>query len=282
MARVDEGVVREPGETGQRTDAPETRENRVVPMRLQRFLARSGVASRRGSENLMTAGRVSVNGLVVTELGAKVDPRVDEVRVDGKLVVYQEAPFTIMLNKPAGYLTTMSDPFGRPTVASLVPVTEHPGLFPIGRLDADTTGLLLFSTDGNLGNHLLHPRYHVEKTYCAFVEGVPSEADLACLREGIELEDGLTLPAKLWLARGKDELAEARRILAVAGREAKRGSFVFISIKEGRKRQVKRMFEAVGHPVLALHRKRFGALELQGIKEGSWRELTQAELDSLV
>ena len=123
-------------------------------MRLQKFLARAGAASRRGSENLMTAGRVTVNGQVVTELGSKVDPLVDEVAVDGVPVRLEGGPVTIMLHKPAGYVTTMSDPQGRPTVAELVPTDRFPGLFPIGRLDFDTTGLLLFSTDGELGNGL--------------------------------------------------------------------------------------------------------------------------------
>ena len=146
-------------------------DERIVPMRLQKFLARAGAASRRGSENLMTAGRVTVNGQVVTELGSKVDPLVDEVAVDGVPVYLAQGPVTIMLHKPAGYVTTMSDPQGRPTVAELVPTDRFPGLFPIGRLDFDTTGLLLFSTDGELGNGLLHPRHHVEKRYLALVNG---------------------------------------------------------------------------------------------------------------
>ena len=146
----------------------------IVPMRLQKFLARAGAASRRGSENLMTAGRVRVNGEVVTELGSKVDPLCDVVEVDGVVVRLFDSSVTIMLNKPAGYLTTMSDPHGRPCVASLVPTDRFPGLFPVGRLDMDTTGLLLFSTDGELGNSLLHPRYHVDKTYHARVAGIMS------------------------------------------------------------------------------------------------------------
>ncbi|MEF2651197.1 pseudouridine synthase, partial [Slackia piriformis] len=142
------------------TEMSHKEEERIVPMRLQKFLARSGVASRRGSEDLMTAGRVRVNGEVVRELGSKVDPLVDIVTVDGKMVRLSDEPVTLMLHKPAGYLTTMSDPFDRPTVADLVPCDRYPGLFPIGRLDFDTTGILLFSTDGELGNGLLHPRKH--------------------------------------------------------------------------------------------------------------------------
>ena len=159
-----------------------------MPMRLQKFLARAGAASRRGSENLMTAGRVTVNGQVVTELGSKVDPLVDQVAVDGVPVRLEGGPVTIMLHKPAGYVTTMSDPQGRPTVAELVPTDRFPGLFPIGRLDFDTTGLLLFSTDGELGNGLLHPRHHVEKRYLALVNGKPTPEQLGQLEQGIQLD----------------------------------------------------------------------------------------------
>ena len=174
-------------------------ESRIVPMRLQKFLARAGAASRRGSENLMTAGRVTVNGKVVTELGSKVDPLV-EVAVDGAVVRLADGPVTIMLHKPAGFVTTMSDPQGRRTVAELVPTERYPGLFPIGRLDFDTTGLLLFSTDGELGNGLLHPKHHVTKRYLACVEGRPTERDLALLRRGIELDDG---PTCAWWRAGR-------------------------------------------------------------------------------
>ena len=198
---------------------------RIVPMRLQKFLARAGAASRRGSENLMTAGRITVNGEVVTELGSKVDPLVDEVAVDGRVVRLADGPVTLMLHKPAGYVTTMSDPQGRPTVAELVPAAEHPGLFPIGRLDRDTTGLLLFSTDGELGHALLRPRGHVEKVYTALVEGRPSAAQLEHLREGIELDDGPTLPARVALVEG-DAAAAALAVLDVppAAPEGQRSS----------------------------------------------------------
>ena len=168
----------------------------LVPMRLQRFLARAGVASRRGSEGLMTAGRVRVNGEVKTELGTKVDPRCDEVTVDGVPVVLGSGPAYIMLNKPAGFLTTMSDPHGRPTVAELVPSKKFPGLFPVGRLDMDTTGLLLFTTDGDLGQRLLHPSHHVWKTYRAIVDGRCLDRDLEPLRRGLTLDDGPCQPAR--------------------------------------------------------------------------------------
>ena len=173
--------------------------HRDYPMRLQKFLARAGVASRRGSENLMTAGRVTVNGEVVTELGAKVDPLADKVAVDGIEVVWGSKPVVILLNKPAGYVSTMSDPHARHTVAELVPVREYPGLFPVGRLDMDTTGVLLFTTDGELGHQLLGPKHKVPKVYEARVAGTLTADDARLLEQGIELEDGMTLPAKVQL-----------------------------------------------------------------------------------
>ncbi len=237
-------------------------------MRLQKFLARAGVASRRGSENLMAAGRVRVNGQVVKELGSKVDPFVDEVSVDGKVVRLHDGAVTLMLNKPAGYVTTMSDTHGRPCVADIVPLDEHPGLFPVGRLDQDTTGLLLFSTDGDLGNRLIHPRHHVVKTYEAYVSGAITEEALEALRTGIVLEDGPTLPAEVVLLETRKE---ARGTV----------SLVRIGIREGRKRQVRRMFEHVGHPVRALKRTNIGSLTLGDLPEGAWRLLTSQEVDSL-
>lgn len=245
-------------------DGTERAQERIVPMRLQKFLARAGAASRRGSENLMTAGRVRVNGEVVTELGSKVDPLVDVVTVDGIEVRLSDEPVTIMLHKPAGCLTTMSDPHGRPTVAELVPTERYPGLFPVGRLDFDTTGLLLFSTDGELGNGLLHPRHHVDKTYEAWVDGIVTGREAQMLREGVVLDDGPTLPAQVEVVR-------------IAGGD----TFVRIVIREGRKRQVKRMCEHIGHPVLSLHRSQFGPLGLEGVSEGSWRVLDEDEVSAL-
>lgn len=267
--------------------------DRVVVMRLQKFLARAGAASRRGSENLMTAGRVTVNGVVVTELGSKVDPLVDEVAVDGKPVRLADGPVTLMLHKPAGYVTTMSDPQGRPTVAELVPAADYPGLFPIGRLDLDTTGLLLFSTDGELGHALLRPKGHVTKRYTALVEGRLSQAEAALLRKGVELDDGPTLPAEAAVLDG----AEARKALAfldasssqprgasrhyAAALRARGTSIVRIGLHEGRKRQVRRMLGAVGHPVLALHRDEFGPIALGELPRGAWRALDPDEVAAL-
>lgn len=235
------------------------------PMRLQKFLARAGVASRRGSEDLMTAGRVSVNGEVVRELGSKVDPKVDIVCVDGKEVRLSDGAVYIMLHKPAGYLTTMSDPHGRPCVASLVPRDRYPGLFPVGRLDQDTTGLLLFTTDGDLGQHLLHPKHHVSKTYRAHVHGVPSERELDRLRSGIVLDDGPCQPAQVTLERDRGD----------------RSADITLVICEGRKRQVKRMCSAIHHAVIDLHRYKFGPIELGELEVGKWRLLDDGEVRAL-
>ena len=238
-------------------------QERIVPMRLQKFLARAGVASRRGSEDLMTASRVTVNGEVVTELGAKVDPLVDVVAVDGATVSLASGPVYFALNKPTGVMTTMSDPQGRPTVASLMP-PGYPGLFPVGRLDFDTEGLLLLTTDGELAQRLLHPRHHVPKTYYVEVDGVPTDEDLRRLREGIELDDGVTAPAEA-------------RLLKKQGR----GAAIELTIREGRKRQVKRMCSAVRHPVLFLRRTKFGHVELGDLRAGDVRELTPVEVEGL-
>lgn len=259
------------------------RESGLYPMRLQRFLARAGVASRRGSERLMTAGRVCVNGAVVTELGSKVDPECDVVTVDGVVCALSEQPAYLMLNKPAGYLTTMSDPYERHTVAELVPCGERPGLFPVGRLDLDTTGLLLFTTDGNLGQSLLHPSRHVEKHYVALVSGTPSERDLDRLREGIELEDGPAAPARAELL-GPENPLYARVVRRSAGctGAGEPNAVVGLTIHEGRKHQVKKMLSTIGHKVLRLHRDSFGPLVLSGVAEGEWRDLTSSEVESLM
>ncbi|MDR1775059.1 MAG: rRNA pseudouridine synthase [Actinomycetes bacterium] len=234
-------------------------------IRLQRFLARAGAASRRGSENLMTAGRVQVNGVVITELGSKVDPDTDRVTVDGIPVTLTDTRHYLMLNKPTGYVTTMDDPQGRATVAELVSDARIPGLFPVGRLDRDTSGLLLFTTDGELAHRVLHPKWHVTKRYVATVEGRFTESQLQRLRDGIELEDGPTAPATV-------ELLGARG----------RTSTVAIAIHEGRKRQVRRMCSAVGHPVITLERTHFGPLELGDLPAAQWRPLTDTERGALL
>lgn len=244
-------------------------------MRLQRFLARSGVASRRGSEALMTAGRVKVNGTVATELGTKVDTDRDIVEVDGHRVRWSEESAYILLNKPTGYITTMSDPQGRPCVASLVPTAEYPGLFPVGRLDKDTTGALLFTTDGDLAQSVLHPSKHVYKTYLALVDGNVNDRDLEPLRRGITLDDGPCQPA-LCSIIGAREAAE----VAPQGIRPGTGA-VRITIREGRKNQVKRMLSKIHHPVLRLHRSSFAGITPTDLKRGTWRLLTEEEVQLL-
>jgi 23S rRNA pseudouridine2605 synthase len=224
-------------------------------VRLNAYLARAGVASRRGADELIKAGRVLVNG-EPGQLNTFVD-RGDTVELDGLPLAPQRLAY-LLLHKPAGVVTTARDPQGRPTVVGLVPA--EPRVVPVGRLDADTTGALLLTNDGGLAHRLAHPRYVVEKVYEAEVEGRPSAEALARLQEGIELEDGRTAPAQATLL-GAD--------------------VVELTIHEGRKHQVKRMFEAVGHPVRRLHRARYGGLTLAGLGPGEWRELTEAELARL-
>lgn len=240
--------------------------------RLQKYLARAGVASRRASEKLITDGRVTVNGVVADQLGTKVDVDTDVVCFDGRVVSLQPEEHTFMLNKPTGYVTTMSDPQGRPCVASLIPLDDHPSLYPLGRLDRDTSGLLLFSTDGELGHALLHPSHHVDKTYVATVERHPNDAALKKLREGVMLDDGITQPAKV------EVLSEFTR--RIRGKDLLFADLE-ITIHEGRNRQVRRMGKAVGHHVAELRRISFGPLSLGDLPEGECRELTDQERKAL-
>jgi 23S rRNA pseudouridine2605 synthase len=228
-------------------------------MRVNAYLARAGVASRRGSDELIRAGRVTVNG-ETAELGTVVRQG-DRVELDGRLLAPE--PFAyILLHKPAGVVTTARDPQGRPTVVGLVGHALR--LVPVGRLDADTTGALLLTNDGQLAHRLAHPRYGVDKVYVAEVLGVPDAAALGRLRDGIDLEDGRTAPAQA-------------RLLARKGTEAS----LELVLHEGRTHQVKRMLEAVGHPVRRLHRVRYADLELAGLAPGQWRELSRSEVTAL-
>src|SRR5438067_13631163 len=219
--------------------------------RLQKVLAARGVASRRAAEELIQGGRVSVDGRVVLELGTKVDPGRATIKVDGRALP-RPRPTYVLLNKPRGYVTTASDPEGRRTVYDLLDLRER--VFPVGRLDMDSEGLLLLTNDGELANRLAHPRYHVAKEYLATVDGTPGENDLRALRAGVELDDGRTAPAEVEVlgnARGRTQLR--------------------VVLHEGRNRQVRRMLEAVGHPVRDLQRTAYGPLRLGRLKEGDWR-----------
>ena len=225
--------------------------------RVHKVLARAGVASRRRCEELIEEGRVEVNGVVV-ELGGRVDVRTDIVTVDGAFVPLAPDAVYYLLNKPAGHVTTAHDPQGRPTVVELVPA--EPRVVPVGRLDLDTEGLLLLTNDGELTHRLTHPSFGVEKEYLAEVDGTPSRAALRQLREGIELDDGPTAPAKVALVPP---------------------NVLRLVIHEGRNRQVRRMCAAIGHPVLRLVRVRIGPLTIGTLAPGTWRELEGAEVRAL-
>jgi 23S rRNA pseudouridine2605 synthase len=227
----------------------------MAPMRLNAYLARAGVASRRGADDLIKAGRVTVDGQPArldTFVGASHD-----VRVDGRAIAAQRLRH-VLLNKPRGTITTARDPQGRPTVVELVGGEIR--VVPVGRLDRDTTGVLLLTNDGPLAHRLAHPRYLVEKTYVADVEGEPGDDVLRALAEGAELEDGRTAPARV------RRLAPSRLELV---------------LHEGRNRQVRRMLDAVGHPVERLRRSRYAGLGPGRLRPGQWRELTAAEVASL-
>jgi len=225
--------------------------------RLQKILARSGLGSRRHCEELIEQGSVTLNGQVAT-LGDKADASTDVIEVDGVRIGTAPGLVYYLLNKPAGVVTTAADTHGRPIVTDLVP--SEPRVFPIGRLDQDTEGLLLLTNDGDLSQRLAHPRFGVEKEYLVEVEGAPTRGDLRRLREGVELDDGLTAPAKAVLVE--------RNLLR-------------ITIHEGRKRQVRRMCDAVGHPVVRLVRTRIGPLADRSLSPGEWRALSIDEVRTL-
>ncbi|NQS70938.1 MAG: rRNA pseudouridine synthase [Desulfobulbaceae bacterium] len=230
--------------------------------RLQKILARAGIASRRAAEQLILAGRVQVDGRTITQLGYKADPDQVSIRVDGKKISAEQKVY-LLLNKPAGYVTTLSDPQGRKTVAELV--RNIPArLFPVGRLDLDTEGALIMTNDGAFAHTILHPSHEIKRTYEALVNGLPSRNTLRQLSTGIELDDFVTAPAKLRLLR----------------REAK-SSLVEIIIHEGKKRQVRRMFQAVGHRVLHLRRIAYGNLRLNNLPLGHYKMLSPADREQI-
>jgi 23S rRNA pseudouridine2605 synthase len=225
--------------------------------RLQKILARAGFGSRRVCEDLIDQGRVRINGEVAI-LGARADAETDRIEVDGVPVSVRSGLVYYLLNKPAGVVTTAADTHGRPTVTEMVP--DEPRVFPVGRLDLDTEGLLLLTNDGDLTHRLTHPSFGVDKEYLVDVTGSPSRGALRRLRDGVELDDGITAPAKV----------------SVVGEGVLR-----ITIHEGRNRQVRRMCEAVGHPVRRLVRTRIGPIAERRLAPGAWRELTQDEVRAL-
>jgi len=230
--------------------------------RLHKVLARAGVASRRKCEELIAAGRVKVNGEIIATPGRKVDPEHDRIEVDGKLIALPREHTYLLLNKPVGYVSTVRDPQGRPTVMDLVRTSQR--LYPVGRLDTESEGLLLLTDDGELTQRLTHPSYEHEKEYHLWVEGQPTARTLQHLRQGIELEDGFTWPAEVTILRHE------------AG-----GTWLRFVIHEGRKRQLRRMCQAVGHPVRRLIRVRMGPLILGDLPPGQHRPLTKEEQELL-
>jgi 23S rRNA pseudouridine2605 synthase len=231
-------------------------------VRLAKYLANQGAASRRKSEVLISQGRVTVNGSTVSEQGFKIDPQKDRVEVDGKLLM-PEAKVYILLNKPSGYLSSVSDPWGRPVVVDLIKDSNR-RIYPVGRLDFDTEGLLLLSNDGEFANLIIHPRHQIDKKYEALVTGRVSKDTISKLKKGIVLEDGITAPAQA-------------RIL---GYEPEK-TLVEIIIHEGKKRQIKRMLACVGHPVEKLKRTGIAFLTLEGLSVGQYRYLTSEEVVKL-
>jgi len=230
--------------------------------RLQKILARAGVASRRAAEELISSGRVRVNGRVVSELGAKADARNDKIEVDGKRIV-SEQPVYVVLHKPRGVVSTMSDPEGRPTVRELI-ADVGARVYPIGRLDFATSGVLLVTNEGAFADGLMHPRRAVPKTYVLKVKGTMEERDVERWRRGVKLEDGMTLPAEASLIRHEEDK-----------------TWLELTIREGRNQQIRRMGDATGFRVMRLARTAFAGITSEGLRPGQWRHLTRDELVAL-
>ncbi|MDH7480410.1 MAG: pseudouridine synthase [Armatimonadota bacterium] len=237
-----------------------------MEQRLQKLLAAAGVASRREAENLILAGRVAVNGKVITQLGAKADPDKDKITVDEKLVDLHPQKVYVLLNKPRGYTCTRRDPHAAKVITDLVKGVGVP-LYPVGRLDVETEGLIILTNDGDFAYKITHPKFKVPKTYHAEVKGLITQDAIRQLRHGVRLDDGITQPAL---------------IKKVALNTARYTSSVDIVIYEGRKRQVRRMFDAIGYPVIKLTRTKIGGLEIRGLRPGEWRFLTPEEVGNLL
>jgi pseudouridine synthase len=234
-----------------------------VEERLQKILSKAGHASRRHAEKLIVEGRVKVNGVVVKHLGFKADPRKDHIRVDGKPISTFEPKIYLLLNKPRGCVTTLDDPLGRPTIRDFLH-GERKRVYPVGRLDFDSEGLLILTNDGELHNRLTHPRYGIPRTYLVKMKGVPDPGAMRRIRDGIALEDGLTVSAKAHIVK-----------------RLKRNSWMRLTVYEGRNRLIKRMCDTIFHPVIRLKRIRYGSITLGDLKLGKYRYLTSKEIDEL-
>lgn len=233
--------------------------------RLQKYLANSGVASRRKCEELILQGKVEVNGKIVTELGTKVNPEKDSIKFDGKEVVQNKKKIYILLNKPIGYVTTAEDQFSRDTVLDLVKVRER--IVPVGRLDMYTSGALILTNDGDFVYKVTHPKHEIEKTYTVTVKGIIENSEVEQLRKGVKIDDYITKPAKVKILKTDLEKDISR---------------LEITIHEGKNRQVRKMCEAVDRKVLALHRSKIGSIGVKDIKLGKWRYLRENEIQKLV
>lgn len=239
-------------------------------MRLNKLLSAAGVASRRVADELIAQGRVTINGRIVTALGTKADPEVDQIKVDGRRLKAAPERRYLLLNKPRGVVSTRSDPQRRPTVIDLLTKAGVKGYFyPVGRLDYESEGLILLTNDGAFAEHVTHPRYQLDRTYEARVEGVPDARDLDRLRKGMVIDHRRTAPADV-------------RLLRVVSVKRGQQSIIEITIREGRNRQVRRMCDAIAHPVDRLRRIRLGSLEIGRLKVGQIRDLAPAEIKALV
>ena len=231
--------------------------------RLQKYLAECGVASRRKAEELILAGKIKVNDEVVTELGTKINPSCDKVMYNNEIVKVEKRKVYILLNKPAGYISAAKDQFDNPSILHLINDIKV-RLYPVGRLDKDTTGAIILTNDGDFSYKLTHPKHEVSKTYIAEVEGVPTAEEMRTFAKGVYIDGKKTYPAKIRIVK-----------------ETKKNSIVEIIIHEGRNRQVKKMCEEIGHKVVTLHRQAIGKIVIDGVKEGKYRHLTQKEINEL-
>ncbi len=233
--------------------------------RLQKYLAQCGVASRRKCEELILQGRVQVNGVTVTELGTKINPEKDKIKFDGKDIKQAQKLVYILLNKPIGYVTTADDQFGRDTVLDLVKVKER--IVPVGRLDMYTSGALILTNDGDFVYQVTHPKHEIEKTYTVTIKGIVQNSEVEQLRNGIKIDDYITKPARVKILKTDTEKDISR---------------LEITIHEGKNRQVRKMCEAVGRKVLALHRSKIGGIGVKDIELGKWRYLTANEVQQIL
>ena len=233
--------------------------------RLQKYLAQCGVASRRKCEELILQGRVQVNGVTVTELGTKINPEKDKIKFDGKDIKQAQKLVYILLNKPIGYVTTADDQFGRDTVLDLVKVKER--IVPVGRLDMYTSGALILTNDGDFVYQVTHPKHEIEKTYTVTIKGIVQNSEVEQLKNGIKIDDYITKPARVKILKTDTEKDISR---------------LEITIHEGKNRQVRKMCEAVGRKVLALHRSKIGGIGVKDIELGKWRYLTANEVQQIL